>query len=547
MTELEETRAEQRALEALSPFELKNRLIQRAGEHDRAAPRDRHQADTMLNAGRGNPNWTALPPREAFFLLGRFAIAEAREDWHEWPALGGMPRAEGISERFDLYLDQNAGEPGADLLRRIVRTVPEVHADAVVHELVDGVIGDNYPAPDRMLPFCEKAVGEYVARAMGGRAPKGGFDLFATEGGTAAMCYVFDSLQANRLLRRGDRIALMTPIFTPYLEIPRLERYAFDVTEVSASRGVDNGFHTWAYDDSEIDKLADPSIRMLCLVNPSNPPSVRLSDRALERIAGIVENHNRDLVIVTDDVYGTFLDGFTSLMEAAPRNTIGVYSFSKYFGATGWRLGVVALNPDNTVDEQIARLGPEEARALEERYSSITTDVPGLGFIDRMVADSRAVALNHTAGLSTPQQVQMALFALFDMVSGEVEYRRPTREILSRRLAALSEGLGVDLPDDPLRAGYYVELDLLHWIGRKWGEDFARWLRTEYEPVDPVLRLAEEDGVIVLNGGGFDGPDWSLRVSMANLDHGAYGRIGRALRTICEEYHRRYTGGASAS
>lgn len=410
MTELGETRAEQRGLEALSPFELKNRLIQRAGEHERTARHDRRQDDTMLSAGRGNPNWTALPPREAFFLLGRFAIAEAREDWNEWPALGGMPRVDGIAERFELYLDQNAGEPGADLLRRIMRTVPEAQADAVVHELVDGIIGDRHPAPDRMLPFCERAVGEYVARAMGGKAPKGGYDLFATEGGTAAMCYVFDSLQANRVLRRGDRIALMTPIFTPYLEIPRLERYGLDVTEVSASRGTENGFHTWAYDDSEIDKPADPSIRLLCLVDPSNPPSVRLSDRALERIAGIVENHNRDSVIVTDDVYGTFADGFTSLMEAAPHNTIGVSSFSEYFGATGWRLGVVGLHPDNTVDEQIARLGAEDARALEERHSSIATDVPGLGFIDRMVADSRAVALNHTAGLSTPQQVQMALF-----------------------------------------------------------------------------------------------------------------------------------------
>ena len=33
--------------------------------------------------------------------------------------------------------------------------------------------------------------------------------------------------------------------------------------------------------------------------------------------------------------------------------------------------------------------------------------------IDRMVADSRAVALNHTAGLSTPQQVHMALSPLW--------------------------------------------------------------------------------------------------------------------------------------
>lgn len=30
----------------------------------------------MLNAGRGNPNWVAMPPRGGFFQLGLFAIEE---------------------------------------------------------------------------------------------------------------------------------------------------------------------------------------------------------------------------------------------------------------------------------------------------------------------------------------------------------------------------------------------------------------------------------------------------------------------------------------
>ena len=43
--------------EALSPFELKDKLIAMA-----KSP----QVKTMLNAGRGNPNWVATRPREAF-------------------------------------------------------------------------------------------------------------------------------------------------------------------------------------------------------------------------------------------------------------------------------------------------------------------------------------------------------------------------------------------------------------------------------------------------------------------------------------------------
>ena len=59
-------------------------------------------------------------------------------------------------------------------------------------------------------------------------------------------------------------------------------------------------------------------------------------------------------MIVTDDVYATFVDGFRSIVTVLPSNTIVVYSFSKLFGATGWRLGVVGLCDDHVVDRIIA-------------------------------------------------------------------------------------------------------------------------------------------------------------------------------------------------
>ena len=69
-------------------------------------------------------------------------------------------------------------------------------------------------------------------------------------------------------------------------------------------------------------------------MNPSNPPSVKIDDASLEYIAEIVKER-ADLIILTDDVYGTFADNFVSLFALAPKNTILVYSYSKYFGATG--------------------------------------------------------------------------------------------------------------------------------------------------------------------------------------------------------------------
>ena len=177
------------------------------------------------------------------------------------------------------------------------------------------------------------------------------------------MCYVFDSLVANSLLSPGDRIALMVPIFAPYLEIPHLARYRFDVVAIRATKRTENGLHTWQYDTDELDKLADPSVKALFVINPSNPPSVMLAPDASDRIAEIIATEHPELIVVTDDVYSTFVQDFRSLMSIVPRNTIGVYSFSKYFGATGWRLGVIAIHPDNVFDAKIAGLLTDDKQA----------------------------------------------------------------------------------------------------------------------------------------------------------------------------------------
>jgi aspartate 4-decarboxylase len=524
------TRDEECALAELSPFEIKARLVELASGCA--------QADRVLDAGRGNPNWVATTPRAAFFLLGQFALGESRRTWEE-PDLGGMPAPAGVAARLRRFLADHDGADGASLLRKTIDYGESLgfDPDAFVYELVDGIIGDRYPGPDRICGHVEQILREYLAdELLEGTPPPGDWDLFAVEGGTAAICYVFDSLATNLLLRPGDRIALMVPAFTPYLEIPRLDRYDLDAIELHASAVDGHGQPTWQFPDSEIDKLADPAVKAMFVVNPSNPPSVMLAPETLERITNIVENANPGLIIVTDDVYGTFVPGFRSLMDVLPANTIAIYSFSKYFGATGWRLGVVALYRDNVLDRAIAALPPEELALLDCRYESISMATRDIRFIDRMVADSRQVALNHTAGLSLPQQVQMTLFATFALLDEDESYKTKTRSIVNHRLARLYEGMEIPLTPDVLRAGYYAEVDLMGWAEQRYGPEFAAWLSDAYEPIDPVVRLAEDAGVVLLHGGGFDGPVWSVRVSLANLDDECYLEVGAAIRRVFDGY-----------
>jgi aspartate 4-decarboxylase len=518
-----------RRFETLSPFELKDDLIKLA--------KDPENAHVFLDAGRGNPNWIATTPREAYFLFGRFGVEESKRVWDE-PDLGGMPKRDGAGGRFDVFVTHNADQPGAALLRPMIDYGVQklgFDKDAWVHELTDAIIGDMYPVPMRMGRHMEQVVQAYLVREMCGDSPPAGtYDVFAVEGGTAAMCYIFDSLMVNGLLKRGDRIALAVPTFTPYLEIAHLDKYAFETVEIDASGLYQSGAHSWQYPDSEIDKLLDPKIKAFFVVNPSNPPSYAIARSTLERIAKIVNEQRKDLIIITDDVYGTFVDGFESLMKYAPRNTITVYSYSKYFGCTGWRLGVIAIHQDNVFEGMIAALPEAERARLRKRYSPLTLTPDSIKFIDRLVADSRQVALNHTAGLSMPQQVMMTFFSLFALTDSKNAYRDLTRRICKRRMELLWKGLNLPLVADAQRADYYSTLDLMKWAELTYGEKFMNYLIDNYHPLQIVFALAEAHSIVLLNGSGFGAPDWSVRVSLANLNDDAYGEIGADLANVAQ-------------
>src|SRR6202008_1875494 len=120
--------------------------------------------------------------------------------------------------------------------------------------------------------------------------------------------------------------------------------------------------------DEELKKLEDPKIKIFFLVNPGNPSSMATSPDVISKLVKLVKNKRPDLMILTDDVYGTFVKGFRSLMADLPRNTIGVYSYSKYFGCTGWRLGLIAVHEDTIFDKMIADLPEEDREALNKRY-----------------------------------------------------------------------------------------------------------------------------------------------------------------------------------
>lgn len=525
--------AEEKSYEQLSPFELKDKLIEMA---------ERKSEKLMLNAGRGNPNWVATLSRHAFFLLGNFAMEEAYRIMSR-PGLAGAPVTAGSADRLREFCLIHSETRGAQFLAdslKYITTEMGISGDEFVGEMVDGILADHYPTPDRALVNAEKIVRAYLDVTMcDSRPPDGIQDLFLTEGGTAAMTYIFNTLRENHLLKKGDKIALGTPIFTPYLEIPVLNDYELVIINVEQNEERD-----WQYTDSELEKLTDPDIKAFFLVNPSNPSSVSIAEESLQKIADLVKNKRKNMILLTDDVYATFVNGFRSLAAIAPRNTILVYSYSKYFGATGWRLGVIGISRNNVMDEMIAALPPDKKKELHQRYVTISRDPDSIKLIDRLVADSRTVALNHTAGLSTPQQVMMVLFSLQELLDLQSRlYRKEVQDVVNERYDTLYAALGEEPVELTCYAKYYTTIDIHKLALKRFGVEFAKWLKDTHEPIDFVWRLADEKDVVLMDGGGFAAPEMSVRVSLANLNKADYDRIGHAISDLLEDYMKEWKAG----
>ena len=480
----------------------------------RIAAAARGSGRRIIDAGRGQPNWTVTEPRAAFFRLGLLATSEA-ERHSTTRAWGEMPPVEGIYERLVTTLDGDRSGQGTAFLRSAVEyAIAELDfdPDAWVHELVRSVLGFGYPSPNRMQPHLEKVAERYLVGFTGSTLDDDHrFDVFATEGGAAAMTYIFTTLRVNGIVGPGDAVAVATPTYTPYLQIPVLERIGFSVVEIKAA-----SHQAYRFDELALDALRDPRIKVLFLINPGNPDSRAVTPERLADLTAIVEQDRPDLLIVNDTAYATFVEDFRGVTAVLPHNVILLHSFSKGYAATGNRLGFVAVNRDSVADRLLAAMPADSKDRLRARYQAASSDVDRMPFIQRLLADSREVALHNIAGLGTPDQVQMTLFELAYLMPEGAGYVTGVRRQLQARLDALYTGLGMAAPGGK-DSHYYGMVDVTAVARARHGEQLVERITGSMKPEEVALRLAADFGVVVQTGPSFQGDPWEVRLSLASI------------------------------
>ena len=107
------------------------------------------------------------------------------------------------------------------------------------------------------------------------------------------------------------------------------------------------------------------------------------------------------------------------------------------------------------LDTAPTTLSEDKKCLLHKRYSTLSTRPHELLFIDRLVANSRAVALNHTAGFSVPQQLQMALFAFNGLMDRLGRYKNAANQLLRQRYQTHYRNMGVKADHQLNDVNYY--------------------------------------------------------------------------------------------
>lgn len=97
-----------------------------------------------------------------------------------------------------------------------------------------------------------------------------------------------------------------------------------------------------------------PNTGVIYLVDPNNPLGTCHTAEEIEEIAAIARS--LDAYLIHDATYSQFADDFTPAYRFYPEKTVMTYSFSKWLGLAGMRLGAVISNVD--IIERLATAPP---------------------------------------------------------------------------------------------------------------------------------------------------------------------------------------------
>lgn len=149
----------------------------------------------------------------------------------------------------------------------------------------------------------------------------------------------------------GDEVMIPEPTYTSYREVIVLAGCKPVFVPLNEEKG-------WAFELEKYEKAITPKTKAIFYCNPNNPTSTIYSREQLLDLAKLAEKN--DLFLISDEVYKDFLfnkeEKIFSLAEIPElrKRVIRLFSFSKAYAMTGWRVGYV--HSDESIIKEIVKI-----------------------------------------------------------------------------------------------------------------------------------------------------------------------------------------------
>lgn len=189
-------------------------------------------------------------------------------------------------------------------------------------------------APNAGLPELREALAEKVTRRNGYEVRSE--QVVVTQGGIQALY-----LTLRALLEPGDEVLLPDPAWPNY----RMIAHLLGTRVLSYPLVAGGGFMPRLED---LERLVTPRTRAILVNSPSNPLGTVVPRELMEELVAFARG--RGLWFISDEVYDEVVydDVFVSAGSVADPSDllVSIYSFSKVYAMTGWRVGYLVAPPD---------------------------------------------------------------------------------------------------------------------------------------------------------------------------------------------------------
>lgn len=214
-------------------------------------------------------------------------------------------------------------------------STPQIIAEYVINELKSNPEIGKYTLPHG-LPELRQTIAMHH-NEMRGIEVNPEENIIVTAGAMEAMFIIMQTL-----LNEGDEVLITNPGFTSYLQ--HITLAGGKVKFMSLSEDSD-----WDLNPDEFEKNLTDKTKVAVLTSPNNPTGSVFSKKAVEKIVQIA--HDRGVYIISDEIYDFLLFGdgdyfVPSMIQNKYDNVISVYSLSKRYSMTGWRVGYIIASKD---------------------------------------------------------------------------------------------------------------------------------------------------------------------------------------------------------